>query len=114
MTAYTQRLICVVTADLQAGANVHGKTVDPVGGEQAFTVPLSGTGMVPATHYWCDWALRPSDRTLLSTLLMSLPLATLKVNIYELDDADPGRGVPSPTTVLQTLGLKPVMTVTQV
>ena len=50
----------------RAAANTQALSVDTVGGAQTFRVPLSPTGLAPATHYWCDWALQPSEHTALA------------------------------------------------
>jgi len=77
MTAYTRRLIIVVTASAAGAANARAKEVDPEGGERAFTAGLSPTGEEPATHYWCSWALRESDDGAMRTKLAAAVAAGL-------------------------------------
>lgn len=100
MTAYTKRLLIVVTADVAAQANTHAKGVDAAGGERTFTAGLSPTGQAPATHYWCSWAMRPAEDTDLRSRLAAL-VGSGKVRVYDGTTTTPGQ-------VLQTLGLQPI------
>ncbi len=81
-TLYTDRLIIVIVASLQAQANTRATEVDPVGGSQTFTVGLSPSGNLPATHYWCNWQLLPDERVRLNNRIGSLGNAS-KVRIFD-------------------------------
>ena len=61
MSLYIRRAIIVVPAGIQGAANDRSKQVDTRGGQLTFTVGLSPTGSLPATHYWCSWALKPLE-----------------------------------------------------
>jgi hypothetical protein len=99
-TAFTKRLIIVVTAAQQAAANVQAKTVDTVGGDRTFTVGLNPTGRLAdaATHHWCSWAMQPADATSLQT---GLPTAVGAGNVWIFDGT-----VTTPDQVLTNLGLQ--------
>lgn len=53
--------IIIVPAEDQAPANQAALQFDPTGGSLTFTVPLSTTGELPATHYWCAGPLMPEQ-----------------------------------------------------
>ena len=45
----------IVTAADQEAANGYAASIDPdIGGDRTFSIPLSATGAVPATHYATD------------------------------------------------------------
>jgi hypothetical protein len=52
-----RRLIIVIKAAIRAQANARAAELDREGGENTFNVPLSISGNLPATHYWCSWQL---------------------------------------------------------
>jgi hypothetical protein len=81
-TLYTDRLIIVVVASLQAQANSRAVEIDATGGLQTFTAGLSASGAAPATHYWCSWQLLPDERARLSQRMQSLGSGS-KVRIYD-------------------------------
>lgn len=99
-TQYSVRYIIVVTAADAAIANAAAKTVDLVGGEKTFTSPLSPTGALPATHYWCNWAMTPAQATELSGKLDTL-LSSNRARAFDAVTTTPDQ-------VLTTLGLKVV------
>src|SRR5438132_10058179 len=103
-TRYTRRFIIVQPAAGRAAANTQALSVDTVGGAQTFRVPLSPTGTAPATHYWCDWALQPSEHTALALALGTLAGA-LAPQLFNAASF-------TPEQVLQTLGLKRVSALT--
>jgi len=99
-TAYTKRLIIVVSAVVSSACNDESKKVDTVRGDKTFTVGLSETGSSPVTHYWCNWVMTPEDETALKDKLKTwTDLGTVK--IYD------GNSV-SPESVLSKLGLKTI------
>jgi hypothetical protein len=58
MSDYGYRALIIVDATVQEAANEFWKkNIDPEGGEFTFTVPLSLTGMEPATNYVCETSL---------------------------------------------------------
>lgn len=62
-TAYTRRFIFVVSAAVAAAANraaARQDTDEQGGGDKTFTAGLSVSGNAPATHYICNWAMRPA------------------------------------------------------
>lgn len=63
MSVYNRRFIIVARADLAAAANLAAAAADwdPDGGSQTFTVGLSASGSAPATAFWCNTALTPSQ-----------------------------------------------------
>ena len=87
MTAYTRRLIIVVTASAAGAANARAKEVDPEGGERAFTAGLSPTGEEPATHYWCSWAVREDEDSSLYAKLAAAVAAGMRGVQRERADA---------------------------
>jgi hypothetical protein len=82
-TDYTQRAIIVVTAAAVTAANGRANQVDRTGGDKTFTVGLSATGLVPATHYWCSWLMTPGEYTDLTTRLDGIPNASLHVRVFD-------------------------------
>lgn len=82
-TAYTQRAIIVVTAAAVTTANGRANQVDRTGGDKTFTVGLSATGLIPATHYWCSWLMTPGEYSDLTTRLSGIPNAALMVRVFD-------------------------------
>lgn len=72
-TLYLRRYVIVARSDLAAKANLAAKQpdTDPVGGDKAFTVPLSATGDLPATAFWCNWALTTAQAAAIRTRLQA-------------------------------------------
>lgn len=99
-TAYTNRLIVVIAADAQAGANAFAKQIDVAGGERTFTSELSPTGRSPATHYWCSWAMKKGEHDGLRTRLRLL-VDSGKARVFDGNKLETGE-------ILQQMGLKPV------
>jgi hypothetical protein len=72
-TAYTKRYVILARADLAAAANLaasHPDTADGGNGSQTFTVPLSASGNLPATAYWCSWQMTPVQAVNIRTRLV--------------------------------------------
>jgi len=64
-TLHTARAIVVARAAFAAKANLAAKTVDTLGGEFTFTVPLRVAGDVTntAVAYICNWAFTQAEIT---------------------------------------------------
>ena len=99
---YTRRAIIVTPASLapQANAGAKQNDLDPVGGEKTFTVPLSATGSLPATHYWCNWQMTPDHWDAAQTRIKSLGA---EVRVFDASTI-------TPQEVLDTLGLQTIAT----
>lgn len=73
MDRYSKRLVIVITAAIAAQANTRTRGVDE--GGDTFTVALSVSGSLPATHYWCSWQMTDNIdvdvRRVLQTLIDS-------------------------------------------
>ena len=97
----SQRVLIVIQAADKDAANAFAKAqIDPVGGEQTFSIGLSETGAEPVTHFWCS-TLMPDGGTVLGAFLGLFPRAL--VSGYDAD-ADPG----FPQRVLAGLGLRQI------
>jgi hypothetical protein len=99
-TQHTARLIIVVRANVAAAANTHGRAEEE--GGDPFTVGLSATGLEPATHFWCSWALRPAQVTSLNQRFGALVDGT-RVRVFNGNQQ-------SPEAVLATCGLQRIVT----
>ncbi len=63
-TAFSRRVVIVVSTTVAAVANVAANHASwDAGGQggRTFDVPLSVTGSLPATFYWCSTVLRPAQ-----------------------------------------------------
>ena len=97
----SQRVLIVIQAADKDAANVFAKAqIDPVGGDQTFSIGLSETGAEPETHFWCS-TLMPDGGAVLGNFLGQFPRAL--VSGYDAD-ADPG----FPQRVLAGLGLQQI------
>lgn len=66
-TVYVHRLIIVAPLAKRAAANVETKKVDAAGGDKTFDAgSLSASGVAPATHSWCSWAMTDAELAALS------------------------------------------------
>lgn len=72
-TIWTRRFVIVVRADLAAQANIAANHAswDPVGGDRTFDVPLSASGNLPATAYWCSTAATNAISSAIATRLVA-------------------------------------------
>ena len=102
MRRYTKRAIIVIDARNLVAANASAKAVDTVGGEKTFHAGLSPTGSLPATHYWCNWALLPVEDTALRGGLSGL-VAANRATVFDA-------ATTTPSQVLQALSLKQIET----
>jgi len=93
-----KRIIIVVKAAAAQAANNRAKEIDVAGGERTFTVGLSASGKLPATHYWCSWRLPDGDHDAIRSKLQ----AAIDANNARVFNA----ATTSPDEVLATLGLK--------
>lgn len=99
-TEFTKRALIIVPASSVGSANLAAQQLDPVGGEQTFTVGLSADGNEPVTHYWCSVAMTVEQFAAVQQLQSSeFPDAVIVE--YDLD-LEPGR----PNQVLQSSGLQ--------
>ena len=105
-TLFTERLIIVQPSGASAMANVIAHSVDTIGGLLTFRVPLSPTGLPPATHFWCDWAMQLGDRSSLVSQLGTIT-ALLAPHIFDAAAFIPDQ-------VLTTLGLARISSITAV
>lgn len=105
---YTHRAIIVVTTDVaettnQKAQQLTGKAADLL----AWTVSLSSTGAIPATHYWCNWVFTQVQWDTLNALFVALPATVRdKITVFLLDNPDPFAGKPTPQEVLTQMALK--------
>lgn len=99
ITEYSERAIIIITVGQLIAANVQAKLVDTVRGEFTWTVELSPSGNPPATHYWCNWQMKPGELIQLKHLLESIPGHNEQV--FELSDSDPKIARPTPDEILQ-------------
>ncbi len=68
------RMFLIVPAALQVWANGQAAALDADGGGDTFTVPLSATGVAPATHYGAAGLVRPGTRdVILGQLVPNAP-----------------------------------------
>lgn len=73
-SVWTRHFCIVVRADLAAQANIAANHAswDPGGaGDQTFTVPLSASGSLPATAYWCSTAATNAIASAIATRLLA-------------------------------------------
>ncbi len=73
-TLYVRRLILICDAARQAAANTaanHASWDGDGAGNLTFTVPLSPSGNLPATHYWCSTALTNAQAAAVVTRLQA-------------------------------------------
>src|SRR5258705_219116 len=98
---FTQRLIIIVTAAAAAAANAKAAEIDPEGGAQAFSVGLSVTGALPASHFWCSWQLTPGQEQGLRDRLAAA-VAAGDARIYD------GTAL-TPTAALADAALQPAL-----
>lgn len=82
MTEWT-RMYLIVPAGLQAWANVQAAALDADGGQGTFSVPLSPTGLDPATHFGAAGLVRPTTRQVVLEQLVPNAPGTLAYD--ELD-----------------------------
>jgi len=99
-TLYTNCLIVVIQAQLQAAANAKALELDTLGGDRTFTQGLSPSGALPATHYWCDWTMLPGEEVPLRGKLANVGSGN-KVRVYN------GKTT-TPEQVLALTGLKDI------
>ena len=97
MTRFVHRIVIVVPAARQAAANALARQIDPVGGDKTFTVPLSPTGALPATHYWCATSATVEGKGHILSAESAAKVARWTPRVFI--DTDP-------ETVLATMGLK--------
>jgi len=104
------RAIIVVSAAVAAVANEKAKeTTGHDADLKAWTVPLSPTGALPATHYWCNWQFTPGWWDKLNVLFAAQPPAErTKIQVFKLSDPDPAIATPRPEEILAQLGLKTI------
>lgn len=100
-TLYTRNIIIVIQASLQAAANTRALEVDPVGGGNTFTVGLSSTGNLPATHYWAAGVVTVDEDTKWRGSMGKVGTGN-KVRIYDGNTTTPAQ-------VLATTGLKEII-----
>lgn len=94
------RLLIVIAAADQARANTDALAFDPAGGDRTFTVGLSPTGALPATHYWCSSIASEATAAAVAAKLTAEYAGAI---CEEWDmDANPGR----PEQLLAALGLQ--------
>lgn len=61
-STHTESLIIVIPVSRKKQAEAVAKNADPSTQGETFTVPLSATGEMPATHYWCGWTMTKAQR----------------------------------------------------
>ena len=98
MTLFIRRAIIIVNQGNRVAANSSAKQVDRVGGEFTFTVGLSPSGNLPATHFWANWQMLESERLTLGDLLDVIPGQA--VQVFDLSSHDPKAAKPTPGEVL--------------
>ncbi len=98
MTDYTKRVVIVVTGGQLVAANAQAKLVDVLAGEFTWTVGLSPSGDLPATHFWCNWQMMPDQFVTLESLLALIP--GHNEQIFELDSFDPAIAKPTIDEIL--------------
>ena len=101
MTEFIRRAIIVVNKGNRVAANAASKQVDTVGGEFTFTVELSPSGNLPATHFWANWQMLESERAELRSLLDAIPGQSEQV--FDLSSFDPAEALPTPAEVLRSM-----------
>lgn len=102
MMRYTQRLIIVISADIQAKANAWAKNIDPDGGENTFNVPVYRVGLPQITPdgFWCSWAMTIDEDTNIKSLRDKMSaLDRDKIRIFNGNTR-------TPESVLAELGLE--------
>lgn len=104
-TLYTRRLLIVVSEAMAPTANTRLATEPEAGDtttdrQKTFTVPLSASGALPATHRWCGWQMKPETETMLTSWRASLT-TTQRNNVRIFDAA-----LNTPEQVLTTMGLR--------
>lgn len=98
----SKRLTIIVSAAVAQQANIEAKRIDTDGGERTFTVQLSASGNLPATHYWCGWQMTDDIDVKLRRLLRDL-ITSGEARVFD--------GLTrSPEQVLTTAGLKVIIT----
>lgn len=99
--SYSIRLLLVVPLVDLDRARQAAAGFDPVGWAETFTLPLSVTGLQPATHYAAGVQMRPGTAAAVADLVANeFPLATLR----EYDIATPEEA----DAIFAGLGLKRV------
>ena len=98
-TKYTKRVIVIVAATKKDDANLQAKKTDTKGGEYAWTIGLSSTGLLPITHYWNNWQMTPAEMTKLKADLTA-NISPTDIQWFELNDWDPAKAKPTPDEVL--------------
>lgn len=98
-----RRALIVIALTDRDRANVDAQTWDPVGGSRTFTVELSPTGLTPATHRWCSWAMPDAD-----FLACRAKFASLEYPLAHFEEWDMDSNRQRPGALLAALGLKPL------
>lgn len=105
MTKYTRRSFILIPASKQADANSALETAGY--GPNTFSVPRiprgSSDGTKTPTHYICNWAMTPEQRTEIDSILRKA-----KVNAiwHDRTHADPAQGTPKLSDVHVTEDIK--------
>lgn len=106
-TLYTARLTIVVTSAVRDQINTRLGSEPEAGDTPAarllnLSVPLSPTGALPATHYWCGWTMKPALAATIQNYVAGLaPAIQAQIHIYDV-----ASGSPTPDQVLAAEGLR--------
>jgi len=104
MTLFSTRLVMVIPAAQQATANAACALLGF--GPRTFEAPVWTAASIDgavATHFWCSWAMKPENESL---VLAALATAGVDVVVQKVDRADPAMAKPRPDEVLEVQGLK--------
>jgi hypothetical protein len=58
---FTRRVLIIIPAIYQDGANAFARQIDYAGAGDTFTNGLSADGNLPATHYWASTMMTPDQ-----------------------------------------------------
>jgi hypothetical protein len=86
VTLYTRRAIIIIPAAKQAQASALAVEADPGTDGRTFTVPLSATGTLPASHYWCNWQTTQAQW---DALMARFPDGKQGVRYFDADTTTP-------------------------
>lgn len=88
VATFTTRRTVVVAAAVRDTANALALDLDPVGGAETFTVPLSTDGALPASHYWCSTACDVMAAAKIDAMGKALVALGLDVRVFD-GETDP-------------------------
>lgn len=96
------RLTIIIPVDKKNVANLDADKVDSGKTSRTFTVPLSPTGNIPITNYWCGWLMDDDEHKKLKKDFD--PIESGNKHEAFIFDGDKV----TPEEILNTVGLKPI------